>query len=345
MAESLIYVHDSEPGIRRRRSGRGFTYLLPDGGRVTARAELERVRGLAIPPAWTEVWICRDPLGHLQATGRDAKNRKQYIYHPEYRRARDEAKFHHLLDFGRVLPRVREAVNRDLSLPDLPRRKVLATIVHLLQTTLIRIGNEDYARQNGSYGLTTLRNAHVEVEKSILRFNFKGKSGKAWSLRVTDRRIAAIVRSCQELPGQALFQYLDEGGDPHDVTSTDVNAYLREIVGSGITAKDFRTWAATVMMVDMLSREPPPGGVTRGRRVVGTAMKQVGKRLGNTVAVCRRCYVHPGIPELYLAGRFGRRRGNAADLSPEEAATLTLLRRWRREKALSPAGTDDTDGH
>ena len=325
MIEGLVYVHDSEPGHRRRRAGKGFCYLTAEGTRICDEVELFRLRRIGIPPAWTDVWICRDPCGHLQATGRDARKRKQYLYHPDFREAREGVKFERLPVFGKHLPRIREMVRRDLALPGLPREKVLATVVHLLEKTLIRIGNEDYARENGSYGLTTLRQAHVEVERSVLRFDFKGKSGKIWQLRVTDRRIAPIIRRCQELPGQALFQYRDADGELHQVTSSDVNAYLAPW---GVTAKDFRTWNATVMMVDLLRQAPAPKSVAHGKREVVAALKQVGRRLGNTVAVCRRSYVHPAVIDLYMAGKLDvRYRKDARSLlAPEERATLALLR-------------------
>lgn len=326
MIEGLIYVHDSEPGHRRRRAGKGFRYLTAEGERIRDEGELFRLRRIGIPPAWTDVWICRDPRGPLQATGRDARKRKQYLYHPDFRDAREGVKFDRLPAFGKCLPRIRAAVMRDLALPGLPRGKVLATVVHLLETTLIRIGNPDYARRNGSYGLTTLRQAHVDVGKSVLRFDFKGKSGKSWQVRVTDRRVAPVIRRCQELPGQALFQYRDAEGEVRQVTSTDVNAYLAPW---HVTAKDFRTWAATVMTVDLLRQAPAPKSAAHGRREVVAALKQVSSRLGNTVAVCRRSYVHPGVADLYMAGKLEvRYRTDArSPLSPEERATLALLRR------------------
>jgi len=328
MSDSLIYVHDTDPGIRRRRAGKGFCYFLPDGARLRDEIELFRVKRIGIPPAWTEVWICADERGHLQATGRDAKGRKQYLYHADFREERDSAKFERLPAFGRALPRIRAAVLRDLALPGLPREKVLATLVHLLQTTLIRVGNADYAKENKSYGLTTLRRAHVSVEKSVLRFDFKGKSGKVWRLKVMDRRIARIVRSLQELPGQALFKYVEADGTRHEISSTEVNAYLAGLAGTRLTAKDFRTWAGTVMMVDLLRRSPLPRSVAHGKREIAAALKQVGQRLGNTVAVCRKAYVHPGVMELYLAGGLKVRYGRSPDsgLQPEERATLRLLR-------------------
>jgi DNA topoisomerase-1 len=334
----LVYVHDNEPGIRRIRAGRGFCYRMPDGGRVRDAIALFRLRHIGIPPAWTDVWICTDEKGHLQATGRDAKGRKQYLYHPDFRQARESAKFDRLTAFGRVLPRIREAVLRDLALPGLPREKVLATIVHLLETTLIRIGNADYAKENRSYGLTTLRSAHVDVEKSVLRFDFKGKSGKIWRLKVTDRRIARIVRSLQELPGQALFQYVETDGSRREITSSDVNAYLAGLAtsraGWRVTAKDFRTWAGTVMAVDLLRLAPPPRSAAHGKREITAAIRQIGQRLGNTVAVCRRAYVHPAVLELYLAGELKVRYGHSEDngLQPEERATLRLLRDWSAQQ-------------
>ncbi|MDE1149773.1 MAG: DNA topoisomerase IB [Azospirillaceae bacterium] len=331
-AAGLVYVSDGEPGIRRRKVGSGFGYRLPDGTTVRDKGVLARLRALVIPPAWTDVWICPDPDGHLQVTGRDAKGRKQYIYHPAFRQARDGAKFQHLLEFARRLPDIRNAVARDLGVPGLPREKVLATVVHLLGTTLIRVGNADYARTNRSYGLTTLRAAHVSVEKSQLRFSFRGKSGKEWRLKVTDRRVARIVKACQELPGQPLFQYLDADGHRREVTSADVNAYLRAATGDKgemVTAKDFRTWAGTVMMALALSDAPAPTSPTHGRRMITTALKRVAARLGNTVTVCRQCYVHPAIMDEYLAGRFHLRRRSEGHegLSAEEAAVVTLLRR------------------
>ncbi len=332
---NLVYALDSEPGIRRRRTGRGFCYTLPDGKRVCDEIELFRLKHLAIPPAWTEVWICPDETGHLQATGRDAKGRKQYLYHPDFRQARDSAKYERLLSFGKRLERVRDKVMRDLALPGLPFEKVLATVVHLLETTLIRIGNEDYAKENRSYGLTTLRRKHVSVEKSILRFDFKGKSGRLWRLKVTDRRIARIIRSLQELPGQALFKYVDEEGKRREITSSDVNAYLAEWK---ITAKDFRTWAGTVMAVDLLRSAPLPRSVTHGKREITAILRQVSQRLGNTVAVCRKAYIHPALLDHYLSGQFKvrylEREGDL--LAPAERATLALLRRLKAAESPSP---------
>ena len=243
----LTYVSDEEPGIRRKKAGTGFTYIRPGGGKVEDEATLNRIRKLAVPPAYTDVWICAKANGHIQATGRDAKGRKQYRYHPDFRAIRESTKYEHMLEFAKSLPAIRETIAEHMALRGLPREKVLATVVDLLEKTLIRVGNDDYAKQNKSYGLTTLQNQHVAVNGSELRFQFKGKSGKVWRLKVKDRRIAKIVRACQDLPGQELFQYIDEDGERRDVTSSDVNAYLREITGRDVTAKDFRTWQGTVL--------------------------------------------------------------------------------------------------
>src|SRR3954452_22129990 len=244
----LVYVSDEEPGIRRKKVGKGFAFVKPGGAKVTDDATLKRIRSLVIPPAWTDVWICTRANGHLQATGRDAKGRKQYRYHPAFREVRESSKYEHMMEFAQGLPAIRKTVAAHMGLRGLPREKVLATIVHLLETTLIRVGNSDYARQNNSYGLTTLKTRHVAVNGNEVRFRFTGKSGKQWSLRVRDRRIAKIIRACQDLPGQELLQYLDDEGKPQDVTSSDVNAaYLKEITGKDITAKDIRTWAGTVL--------------------------------------------------------------------------------------------------
>jgi DNA topoisomerase-1 len=276
------------------------------------------------------VWICASEYGHLQATGRDAKGRKQYRYHVDFIAIRDNAKYERLVDFAKSLPALRAAVARDMALPGLPRAKVLATIVHLLDSTLIRIGNDSYARQNDSYGITTLRDSHVKVAGSELRFQFKGKSGKTWRLTLRDRRIARIIRSCQELPGQHLFQYLDEKGEVLRVTSTDVNDYLRAVTGGEVTAKDFRTWAGTVLAANLLVGKPE--SATAAKRQVRAALQDVAARLGNTVAICRKCYVHPSVLEAYGAGELRLRRIVAKDqaLRPEEAATLRFLQRRLR---------------
>jgi DNA topoisomerase-1 len=243
----LIYVSDEKPGIQRKRSGKGFRYESGSGQRIKDLPTLKRIKALAVPPAWTDVWICGKANGHIQATGRDARGRKQYRYHTRFREVREGTKYHHMLAFAESLPAIRRKVQEHLALRGLPREKVVATVVHLLEATLIRVGSDEYARSNKSYGLTTLKNRHVEVEGSALKFNFKGKSGKVWKLNIRNRRVAKVIRACQELPGQELFQYLDEDGETRDVTSSDVNAYLREISGEDITAKDFRTWHGTVL--------------------------------------------------------------------------------------------------
>jgi len=330
MSAGLHYVSSEAGGILRRRHGKGFSYIGPDGRVLRDRGEIERIRTLAIPPAWTDVWICPDPSGHLQATGFDARGRKQYRYNAEFRALRESAKFEHILVFARVLPIIRERVRRDMARHGLPRERVLATVVHLLETTLARVGNKDYARANGSFGLTTLRNPHVQVSSTELRFRFKGKSGKIWNLKVMDRRVARIVRACQELPGQQLFQYLDADGEIQDITSSDVNAYLREISDREITAKDFRTWAGTVMAATELQAAGPPVTQAAAKRTIRAAIAAVAERLGNTVAICRKCYVHPSVVEAYAAGELRlaiREEANAdpSGLSAGEAAVHRFL--------------------
>ncbi|ARJ69558.1 DNA topoisomerase IB [Paracoccus contaminans] len=297
----LVYVSDAEPGITRRRAGKGFSYRGLDGRPVKDKETLARIRSLAIPPAYADVWICPDPNGHIQATGRDAKGRKQYRYHPRFREVRDGTKYEHMLDFAAALPGLRARVDRDMSLRGMPREKVLATVVHLLETTMIRVGNADYVRQNKSHGLTTLNDRHVKVSGSEMRFRFKGKSGKEWDLGLRDRRVARIVKASQELPGQHLFQYLDEDGERRAVTSGDVNAYLREISGTAITAKDFRTWTGTVLAALALAEYEKADSAAAAKRNVRAAIERVAARLGNTPAICRKCYVHPQVIDSYLA--------------------------------------------
>ena len=328
--DGLRYVCDDAPAIRRRRAGRGFVYFDAKGRRIGDTGLLKRIRALVIPPAWTEVWICASANGHIQATGRDAKGRKQYKYHAEYREAREQSKYEHLFAFAAALPAIRAKVAEHMSLRGLPREKVLATVVHLLETTLIRVGNDEYARTNQSYGLTTLKSDHVAVRGDEVRFHFTGKSGKQWSLAMRDRRVARIIRACQELPGQELLQYFDEEKTLRAVSSGDVNAYLKEIAGGDITAKDFRTWAGTVMMARFLSTSDPFASATQAKRVLSAAVRQVAAALGNTAAVCRKSYIHPAIEEAYLKGAFvlkaaGGRPG-LAGLSGEEEAVIALLR-------------------
>ncbi|GBU18233.1 MULTISPECIES: DNA topoisomerase IB [Methylobacterium] len=331
----LRYVDDRMPGLTRRKSGTGFRYLDAKGAPVRDREVLARIRSLAIPPAYTDVWICPRRNGHIQATGRDARGRKQYRYHPDFREARDSAKFGHVMAFAEALPGIRARVDADMGRRGLPREKVLATVVHLLETTLIRVGNDDYARTNRSYGLTTLRDPHVTVEGAQMRFRFKGKSGKEWNLSVKDRRVARIVKACQDLPGQELFQYLDEEGTRRDVTSSDVNAYLREITGKDFTAKDFRTWAGTVLAAMALKAFEAFDTQTVAKKNVRAAIESVASRLGNTPTICRKCYVHPQVLDLYLKGGLilqvkeaveTELRSDLGTLRPEEAAVLALLR-------------------
>jgi DNA topoisomerase-1 len=314
----LRYASDDRPGFRRRRAGRGFTYLDTEGRAITDERELRRIRRLAIPPAWTEVWVSPDPRGHIQATGRDARRRKQYRYHERWREVRDETKYERMLDFAKALPRIRKRVARDMARPHLTRERVLATIVRLLETSLIRVGNDEYARQNSSYGLTTLREKHVRVVGSRVTFRFRGKSGIEHDVDVRDPRVARVIRRLQELPGQELFRYVDEEGEVRTLDSSDVNAYLREISGDDITAKDFRTWAGTVQATRELYAIGAAESARAAKRNITQAVKAVAARLGNTPAVCRRCYIHPAIVQAYLDGKLAR---------PTEAAILAVLGR------------------
>ena len=331
-AAGLRYVSNTDPGIRRRRAGEGFRYVRPDGRAVADKATLARIRRLAIPPAWTEVWICAAEDGHLQATGRDARGRTQYRYHPRWREVRDETKYGRMVAFGSVLPRIRRRVARDLARPGLPREKVLATVVRLLEKTFIRVGNEEYARENESFGLTTLRERQVKVNGSQLRFRFRGKSGVQHEVEMADPRIAAIVRRMQDLPGEELFQYVDDDGEVRAIGSSDVNAYLKDIAGEDLTSKDFRTWAGTLLCARLLCRLEAPPTETAGRREVARAIEAVSGELRNTRAVCRKCYIHPAVIESYMAGRLAR----PAEGRLDERALIALLRNeQRREKGLA----------
>jgi DNA topoisomerase-1 len=338
-AAGLRYVDDQQPGLRRRRRGKNFIILDADGGRTDDMDTLRRVRSLAIPPAWRDVWICPSAHGHLQATGRDARGRKQYRYHPRWRAARDETKYARLVPFARALPALRARVDADLARPGLCREKVLATVVRLLETTFIRVGNEAYARSNKSFGLTTMRGRHVDVRGARMRFDFRGKSGRRHEVDVTDLRVARVVRRCQELPGQELFRYVDEAGTAHAVDSADVNAYLREATAEDFTAKDFRTWAGTVLAALALRDVKAAGSAARARTNVLRAIERVARQLGNTPAVCRKCYVHPQVIEAYMDGTTlpaaARRRTTPrlGRLRPEETAVLRLLLR-RPPRAL-----------
>ncbi len=331
-AAGLRYVNDTMPGIRRRRSGKGFTYIDPSGRVIRDPVIVARIRSLAIPPAYTDVWICPTANGHIQATGRDARGRKQYRYHARWREVRDETKFGRMLAFAAALPKIRARLERDLERPGLPREKVLATVVRLLESTCIRIGNDEYARTNNSYGLTTLRDKHVEVNGAELRFAFRGKSGKTHSCGITDRRIARIVARCQALPGEELFQYMDDSGTRQAIGSGDVNDYLREITGEDFTAKDFRTWAGTILAVRALSELGSAETEKAAKSNVVQAIDQVAERLNNTRAVCRKYYVHPTVLESYVAGKMDAMlkapssNGTAPrGLSAEEKAVFRLL--------------------
>lgn len=330
----LSYVSDDTPGLSRRRSGKGFSYYGLDGRRITDKRERRRLNALAIPPAWREVWICPQKNGHIQATGRDERGRKQYLYHPDWHRVRDEAKFEHMLTFGRLLPRIRERVEADLKLRGLPKDKVLAAVVRLLETTLIRIGNDTYAEENGSYGLTTMRKKHVEVSGTAVAFEFVGKSGKEWDIELRDPQVARIVRKCEAIPGYRLFRYYDEDGELGSVESGDVNDYLKRISGEEITAKDFRTWAGTVLATFTLTGMDRFTTKTQATKNVSAVLREVAKKLGNTPAVCRKSYVHPDVISCYLEGTLeglvgvGRAVDTSArpeGLRVEEVAVLTFL--------------------
>ncbi len=296
----LRYVSDTMPGIRRKRIGKHFSYIGLDGKPIYDKDSLQRIRSLVIPPAWTNVWICPEPNGHIQVTGRDARGRKQYHYHSRWREVRDETKYNRMVAFGETLPIVRERVAHDLALPGLPHEKVLAVIVWLLDATAIRVGNEEYARENGSYGLTTLRNRHVDISGSNIRFHFRGKSGKEHTVTVRNRRLAKIVKRCQDLPGHELFQYIDDNGERRTIESSDVNDYLHEISGQSFTAKDFRTWAGTVFATDALEELGEFETQTEAKKNVAQAIKAAAERLGNTPTICRKCYVHPEIINAYM---------------------------------------------
>jgi DNA topoisomerase-1 len=335
----LRYASDAQPGITRRRSGHGFSYRDADGRTIRDRDELSRIKRLAVPPAWTEVWICPYPTGHIQATGRDARGRKQYRYHPDWRRRRDRDKFGRMLEFANALPAIRTRCDADLALAGLPRDKVLAAVVRLLELTMIRVGNEAYARLNRSFGLTTLRGRHAHVEGSQIRFRFRGKTGRMIDVDLRDRRLAAIVRRCQELPGQELFQFVDPDGAVQDVTSDDVNAYLRDVSGRDFTAKDFRTWAGTIEAFRALRRLEPAEDQRALNQNVGQVIRETADQLGNTPRIARMSYVHPAVVDGYLDGSLrARRTRKAGDSAPtlagpdpvEERALIVLLRREAR---------------
>jgi DNA topoisomerase-1 len=335
-AAGLRYVHDDRPGIRRAPAKDGFDYVDAKGRPVDDEATLKRIKSLVIPPAWQDVWICPQANGHLQATGRDARGRKQYRYHPKWRTVRDEVKYERMINFGKALPQIRKEVDRGLSLPGLPRDKVLATIVYLLEATMIRIGNDEYARENKSYGLTTLRNRHVKIDGSEVEFRFRGKSGVHHDVKVHDKRLARIIGRTRDLPGQHLFEYVGDDGAPHTVDSSDVNDYLRDITGEEYTAKDFRTWSGTVLAALALQEFEKVDSEAQARKNVVRAIESVAEKLGNTPSVCRKCYVHPAVLDAYMDGTMLEGLRALAEeklvedlhaLQPEEAAVLAMLQR------------------
>jgi DNA topoisomerase-1 len=338
----LRYVTDDRPGYTRKPKGDGFEYFDLEGKPIRDEQRLLRIKRLAVPPAYTDVWICPIANGHIQATGRDARGRKQYRYHERWREIRDENKYEKMAQFGEALPKIRKRVDQDLKLPGLPRNKVLATVVQLLERTFIRVGNEEYARDNKSFGLTTMRDRHVEVKGSTLTFSFRGKSGIMHEVPVKDLRIARIVSKLQDLPGQDLFQYIGDDGKRYDVTSQDVNQYLHEITGEDFTAKDFRTWAGTVLAAMALNHLGPSATKKEARATIKNAVTAVSKLLGNTPAICRKCYVHPAVFETYLSGESieGLKQKTAEaldtesiDLEAGEKAILKFLRNRMAEKA------------
>jgi DNA topoisomerase-1 len=339
-AAGLRYTTDTVPGIQRIRNGSSFRYIGPDKKVVRNSADLQRIKSLVIPPAWTEVWISPDPRGHLQATGRDARGRKQYRYHPRWREVRDDTKYHRMIAFAQALATIRRRTCEDMARPRLTKEKVLAAVVQLLEKTLIRVGNDEYAKQNHSFGLTTMRDGHVAVNGGRVRFAFRGKSGVEHEIDLNDRRLARIVKACRDIPGYDLFQYYDENGDRQSIGSADVNAYLQEITGKDFTSKDFRTWAGTVLAAQLLRDFERFESDAQAKRNIVQAVESVAKRLGNTKAVCRKCYIHPAVFDAYLDGSMlktvAQRARKAArkieDLSEGEAAVLGLLeRRLARE--------------
>jgi DNA topoisomerase-1 len=337
-AAHLTYVHDSMPGIRRIRTDRDFDYFMPNGERVRQPERLKRIRALAIPPAWEAVWICPSPRGHIQATGRDLKKRKQYRYHLRFRRIRDETKFARMIEFGYSLPALRARVEEDLSRPGMPREKVIATCVRLLDTSFIRVGNTAYARKNRSFGLTTLRRDQIAASEGGVHLKFRGKAGKEHDIDVREPRLAAIMQGLQDLPGQTLFHYVDESGRLRSVGSADVNRYLRETTGHDLTAKDFRTWAGTVLAARELSRLGPFKTAAQARHNVAEAIRRVAARLGNTPAVCRKSYVHPAVVEGYLAGPNAE-----ACPDDDESCELAVLAFLERRQRGAPAGSAATE--
>ena len=357
-ATGLRYVRADAPGIERRKAGKGFSYRHPSGEPVRDEATLARIRSLAVPPAWTDVWICTDPAGHLQATGRDARGRRQYRYHPKFRARRDRGKFARLVRFGDLLPKIRRRVRADLARPGLPREKVLAAVVSLLETTRFRVGNEEYARLNRSFGISTLRTRHAKVQGATIQFRFRGKGGRIEERSLVDRRLAAVVRRCQDLPGQELFQYPDEDGEPRPISSEDVNDYIREAAGSDeLSAKDFRTWTATVLahraLREALDGRDLDDAATGGlpKRIVAQALERTAEAIGDTVTVTRNSYVHPAVlaaptdSAAPRAVRQARRASAIATTRRDELAVLSLLRAGARAKrGPTPARSSKAGG-
>jgi len=333
-AAGLVYTEDATPGLRRLKRGKSFVYVDTNKRPVRNAETLARIRALVIPPAWTDVWICPNPRGHLQATGRDARGRKQYRYHPKWRVVRDSTKYERTIAFGQMLPQIRRRTDADLRRDGLPREKVLAAVVRLMEKTFIRVGNDEYARDNKSFGLTTMRDGHVQVSGATVRFMFRGKAGVEHALALDDRRLAKIVKQCRDLPGQELFQYKDEDGAVVDIGSADVNAYLKEISGEEFTSKDFRTWAGTVLASQLLREYEQVDSEARAKKNVVAAIEQVARQLGNTRAVCRKCYVHPAVIDAYMDGTMRKtvaQRARAAKavgkLTAAETAVLALLQK------------------
>lgn len=332
-AAGLRYVSDEMPGITRKKTGKHFAFYAPGGAKIADKSEIARIKALAIPPAYTDVWICPIANGHIQATGRDARGRKQYRYHKRWREVRDENKYNKMIAFAHALPKIRATVEEHLKLPGLPREKVLATIVQLLETTSIRVGNEEYAKDNKSFGLTTLKDGHAKINGSKIEFSFRGKHGIRHAISLQDRRLAKIVRACQDLPGQHLFNYVDESGKTSEIDSADVNEYIRTIAGEEFSAKDFRTWVGTLSCAIILRSDEAAESVTERKRRVADALGDVAKRLGNTPAICKKCYVHPEIVNAYMEGalELPSRMRRVKGLLDEERFVLTLLERRMTE--------------
>lgn len=336
----LRYVSGDQPGIRRDKNGRDFKFIDANGRVISNEEEVTRIRKLGIPPAWTDVWICPDPNGHLQATGRDARGRKQYRYHRRWREVRDETKYNRMVQFANALPKIRQRTAQDLAKPGLPIEKDLATVVRILEAGVIRVGNEEYARQNNSFGLTTMRDRHVRVRGAEMRFEFRGKSGKLHKIQLEDPRLAKVVKNCQDIPGQELFQYVNDNGERRKIGSTDVNEYIRQITGGDFTAKDFRTWAGTVLAAMALREVEKCDTKAQRKKNITAAIERVAARLGNTPTICKKCYIHPFVLDAYMDGTLlaqaavQRARGKHA-LNADEAMVLALLKTRLKAQAKS----------